>query len=106
VTDTNPPPVQDPTNSPLTNVVSFLHAASADDVADLIPQPGDYTLHVVTPTLLELKVINTAATGSTTPSSLNLVDGSYNFLTPSTGLFAVTANGQSVPVQAVGFKRR
>jgi hypothetical protein len=101
----NPTPL--PTNStPLTNVVSFLHAASADDVADLIPQPGDYTLHVITPTLLELKVINTAPSGSTAPNSLNLIDGSYNFMTPATGSFAVTANGNAVSVQAVGFKRR
>ncbi len=103
---TNPPPTNPATPTSLTNVLSFLHAASADDVACLIPQPGDYTLHVITPTLLELKVINTAPYSSTTPSSLNLVDGSFNFLPPSAGLFAVTANGQSVSVQAVGFKRR
>ncbi len=95
-----------PTNSALTNVVSFLHAASADDVACLIPQPGDYTLHVITPTLLELKVINTAPVNTTTPTSLNVVDASYNFLAPATGLFAVTADGSSVGVTAVGFKRR
>ena len=105
ITGTNPP-VTDPTNSALTNVVSFLHAASADDVACLIPQPGDYTLHVITPTLLELKVINTAPVNTTTPTSLNVVDASYNFLAPATGLFAVTANGSSVGVKAVGFKRR
>jgi hypothetical protein len=108
IVNTNPPPS---TNLPsmtngLTGPGNWLHAASADDVAGLIPQPGDYTLHVLTPTLLELKTINTAPAGSTVPSTLNLVDGSFNFLAPSLGLFAVTANGQPITVQAVGFKRR
>ena len=117
-TVTNQPPIITPTNTvpatnppvyltnALTGLGNWLHAESADDVACLIPQPGDYTLHVLTPNLLELKVINTAPVNTTTPSSLNLVDGSYNFTVPSTGSFAVTANGQSIPVQAVGFKRR
>jgi hypothetical protein len=103
VTGTNPPVVL--TNA-LTGVSNWLHAASADDVACLIPQPGDYTLHVLTPTLLELKVINTAPYNSTIPNSLNLVDSAFTFLAPSLGLFSVSVNGTSVPVQAVGFKRR
>ena len=111
VTVTNPPPVTS-TNPPapltnnLTGTSNWLHTASADDVACLIPEPGDYTLHVLTPTLLELKTINTAPAGSSTPSSLNLVNSSFTFAAPAAGIFAVTANGQSVAVQAVGFKRR
>jgi len=66
---------------------------------------------VLTPNLLELKVINTAPFNSDTPSSLNLVDGSFTFAAPLPGIFAVTATGPLglpvvVPVQAVGFKRR
>ncbi len=99
------PPTPPPTNG-FTGSNNWLHAASADDVACLIPQPGDYVLHVITPTLLELKHINTAAPGSTTPNDWNLVNGSLAFATPPTGAFAVTANGQSVTVQSVGFKRR
>ncbi len=106
VTNTPPDTNLPPTTNALTGLGNWLHAASADDVADLIPQPGDYTLHVITPTLLELKVINTAPVNTTTPNSLNLVDGSYNFMTPATGSFAVTADGSSISVQTVGFKRR
>src|SRR5207244_12164850 len=36
----------------------------------------------------------------------DLVDGNNQFLAPATSAFAVTANGQSVGVTAVGFKRR
>ena len=93
-------PITVPTNPiVLTGASNWLHAASADDVACLIPQPGDYTLHVITPTLLELKHINTAASGSTTPND-------WTTTTPSASSFTVTVNGQSVAVQAVGFKRR
>ncbi len=103
---TNPPPVS-PTNPPvLTGPSNWLHAATADDVACVIPQPGECALHVITPTLLELKAINSAPAGSTTPSTFNLVNSSFTFMAPSLGLFSVTANGQSVPVTAVGFKRR
>ena len=97
------PPIITPTNGlpviPTTNLTSWLHAASADDVANLIPQPGDSTLHVLTPTMLELKHINTAASGSTTPND-------WTSTSPSAGSFTVTVNGQAVSVQAVGFKRR
>ncbi|HWD91980.1 MAG TPA: glycoside hydrolase family 9 protein [Verrucomicrobiae bacterium] len=106
---TNPPPPDTnlpPATNNLTGPGNWLHAASADDVACLIPQPGDYTLHVLTPTLLELKTINSAASGSLTPSTLNLVSSSYSFLAPSTGLFGVTVNGKAVAVTSVGFKRR
>lgn len=102
VTGTNPPPTNSPvppsTNN-LTGPSNWLHAASADDVADLIPEPGDYTLHVITPTLLECKHINTAPSGSTTPND-------WTSTSPSAGSFTVTANGASVAIQAVGFKRR
>lgn len=101
---TNTPPISE-TNA-LTGTSNWLHAATADDVACLIPQPGEYTLHVITPTLLELKLINTAASGSTTPATMNLVNSAYTFLAPSLGLFSVTVNGQAVSVQSVGFKRR
>jgi hypothetical protein len=113
ITVTNVPPVTPPTNPPsgggtnnLTGPGNWLHTATADDVACVIPQPGDYALHVLTPNLLELKIINTAASGATTPSSLSLVDSSYTFVPPSLGNFAVTVNGNPTVVQAVGFKRR
>jgi hypothetical protein len=93
-------PTPPPTNGvPLTGSNNWLHAASADDVGLVIPQPGDYALHVITPTLLELKHINTAASGSTTPND-------WTSTSQSAGSFTVKANGQSISVQAVGLKRR
>ncbi|HET7623907.1 MAG TPA: glycoside hydrolase family 9 protein, partial [Verrucomicrobiae bacterium] len=88
-----------------TNILSWLHSTIVDDTGLVMPKPGDYALHILTPTLLELKLINTAPANSTTPSQWNLVNN-YQFVAPPTGAFAVTANGGSVGVQAVGFKRR
>lgn len=109
VTNSLPPPTNNPlppsTNN-LTGASNWLHAATADDVADVIPEPGDYTLHVLSPNLLELKIINTAPSGSTIPNSLNLVDSSYTFQAPPAGAFVVTDNGTPMVVTAVGFKRR
>lgn len=99
VTPTNPTPTNPVTPNSLTNVLGFLHATTADAVACIIPQPGDYTLHVITPTLLEVKHINTAPSGSATP-----ID--WTATSQSAGSFTVTANGQPMTVQAVGFKRR
>ncbi|HEX4262927.1 MAG TPA: glycoside hydrolase family 9 protein [Verrucomicrobiae bacterium] len=108
ITNTNPPPGTNlpPMTNGLTGPNNWLHTATADDVACVIPQPGEYTLHVLTPQLLELKVINSASAGSTTPSSLNLVSSAYSFAAPALGTVAVKANGQTVAVTAVGFKRR
>src|SRR5712671_6250517 len=71
-----------------------------------LPPVGTNTLHVLTPTLLELKLINTKQPDPARVTQWDLVDANNQFLTPSTSAFAVTANGQSVSVTAVGFKRR
>jgi hypothetical protein len=111
VVDTNPPPVTD-TNPPaastnaLTGDNNWLHTATVDYTALVVPKIGDYALHVLSPTLLELRSINTAPQNTTTPTSLNLIGSGFTFNAPAPGSFAVTANGQSVTVQAVGFKRR
>ncbi|HWH70407.1 MAG TPA: glycoside hydrolase family 9 protein, partial [Candidatus Sulfotelmatobacter sp.] len=66
---------------------------------------GDHTLHVLTPTLLELKLINTKAQDAAQVSQWNWVNNDQ-FNAPATSAFNVTANGQPVAVTAVGFKRR
>jgi hypothetical protein len=70
-----------------------------------LPEVGDNTLHVLSPSLLELKLINTKQSGQPV-TQWNFVDGSGNFNAPSTGAFRVTVNGQPVAVSSVGFKRR
>jgi hypothetical protein len=107
VASTNPPPTT--TNLPPAASIStngLLPGTSiVDNIALRMPHPGDYALHVLTPTLLELKLINTKDPDPAVVTSWNLVNN-FVFSAPPLNAFAVTANGQSVGVQAVGFKRR
>ncbi len=71
-----------------------------------MPKVGDNALNIVSPTLLELQLINTAEQGATSVTNWNFVNTSGELQTPAPTKFAVTVNGQPVAVQAVGFKRR
>jgi hypothetical protein len=71
-----------------------------------LPQVGSNGLHVLTPNVLELKLINTKQPDPAQVTQWNLVDSSGNFAAPSPGAFTVTANGQTIAVTSVGFKRR
>ncbi|HTL67265.1 MAG TPA: glycoside hydrolase family 9 protein [Lacunisphaera sp.] len=70
-----------------------------------IPAVGDNSLHVLSPTTLELVRINTAPAGGAV-DSWNFVDSSGNYTAPALSRFSVTVDGKAVAVQAVGFKRR
>jgi len=71
-----------------------------------LPPVGSTALHVITPTLLELKLINTKQADPARVTQWDLVDSNNQLVTPSTSAFSVTANGQQIAVTAVGFKRR
>ncbi len=70
-----------------------------------MPAVGSYGLRVLSPTMLELTLIHTKAKEASTVSQWNFVSNG-SFAAPSTSQFVVTANGQTIGVQAVGFKRR
>ncbi len=105
VSNSSPPPVivtntvpPSPTGGTPINV--------ADYAALEMPNPGDHVLHVLTPTLLEVKLIGSKQSDSVRVAQWDLVDTSFQFRAPSTQEFAVTVDGQPVAVQSVGFKRR
>ncbi len=82
-------------------------AASPAEVVDCIavelPVPGDQTLHVLAPDLLELVHINT--TTNDVPVSWDLVNSGV-FNAPATNEFEVRVGMVRIPVIEVGFKRR
>ena len=99
-TTTNTPPAASnfPTNTvPGTSLL--------DDLSLQFPTPGMNGLHVLTPTMLELKLISTKAPDPAQVAQWNFVN-SFSFAPPALNSFTVTANGQTLGVQAVGFKRR
>ncbi len=71
-----------------------------------MPAIGDYGVRVLTPTLIEVTLINSKAKDPASITNWNFVDSSGNLSAPAASEFAVTANGQSIGVQSVGFKRR
>ncbi|HWD18005.1 MAG TPA: glycoside hydrolase family 9 protein, partial [Verrucomicrobiae bacterium] len=72
-----------------------------------LPQVGDYQLREITPTLLELTLINTGATAGDASSITNWNFVSNNsFTAPAVSDLTVTVNGAAATVSSVGFKRR
>jgi Glycosyl hydrolase family 9/Bacterial Ig domain/Cellulase N-terminal ig-like domain len=71
-----------------------------------MPRPGNNTLHILSPTLLELVLINTKQPDPARVDKWDLVNANGQFVAPSTSDFQVKVGGNSVNVQGVGFKRR
>ncbi|PWU16241.1 MAG: hypothetical protein C5B50_13945 [Verrucomicrobia bacterium] len=94
-------------NTNTTEYISNLPSVSAIDyLTPQLPKVGDNTLHVLTPTMLELKLINTKALDPTQVVQWNMVNTNSQLSVPPLGAFVVTANGQPIVVTGVGFKRR
>jgi hypothetical protein len=106
---TNPPPPGStntaPTNIVVTATNSLPGATAIDYITPQLPQIGDNSLHVLSPSLLELNLINTKAGDPAQVAQWNFVSGGQ-FTPPPTSAFQVTVNGQVVNVTQVGFKRR
>jgi len=77
-----------------------------DDMNLQLPKVGDNALHILTPTMLELDLMTTKQPDPAPVTNWNLVDANFQFGAPALSDFAVTADGQSIPVTTVGFKRR
>ncbi len=105
-TTVSPTTVSPTPSTPVTDTLrSLLNGFNVDYTALQLPNAGDSILHVLSPTVLELKHINAVNQGSTTPTDWNFVNN-FSFSAPSLGKFNVVVNGQSIGVKAVGFKRR
>jgi hypothetical protein len=69
-----------------------------------VPHIDDYEMRILSPTMIELRRIVTKPSGGAY-SAWDFVDAGGNFNAPSTSKFNVTANGQSLGVATVGFRR-
>lgn len=70
------------------------------------PQIGDHSLHILTPNLLELYLVNTKQPDPATVGTWNWVDGQQNLALPDMSSIVVLVNGQTNTVTVAGFKRR
>ncbi|HOP96447.1 MAG TPA: glycoside hydrolase family 9 protein [Verrucomicrobiota bacterium] len=107
VVGTNPPPTTNPPPAASDSGTNGLLPGTllVDNIAFRMPGPGDHALRLVHPTLLELKLINTKDPAAARVTQWDWVDN-HQFSAPPLNAFEATVNGQRVPVQAVGFKRR
>lgn len=78
----------------------------SDDPSLSLPLPGSHQLRIISPTILELTLINSKSPASSRVESWDFVDGNLQFQTPLIGEFEVLADGQAMSVRSVGFKRR
>jgi hypothetical protein len=106
-TSTNNPGTGDSSGSSAgINSSNATSVCNADYITPELPNVGDSALHLLTPTLLELKLINTKQPDPAPVTCWNFVDSSGNFAAPAASKFTVTVNGQTVGVSGVAFKRR
>src|ERR1700722_890925 len=70
-----------------------------------IPTVGEHQLHVLSPSIVELLLVNTELPGKR-PVEWNFVDENGATHLPVPSRFQVTANGRNITVSQVGFKRR
>jgi len=123
VTTTNPPAGGSATNPPVvatnqppvvTNPPAQTNSApgsgsplpgvsTADYLTLQLPKPGDTALHLLTPTLLELKLVNTKEPDPARVTQWDLVDANGNFLAPPATAFTVNTGSREVKVLNVGF---
>ncbi len=99
---TTPPPT---TTAPVTGTLPLV-ADSAENAMSRLLKVGDHQLRVLSPTVLELNRITTKLPDPAMPTDWNFVSSTGALTAPSTTAFAVTINGQSTTVRAVGFRRR
>ncbi|MDQ6630660.1 MAG: glycoside hydrolase family 9, partial [Verrucomicrobiota bacterium] len=80
--------------------------AAAVDASLAIPKPGDHTLRILSPNLLELGLVNTKQPNPARVDSWDWVNAQGIFVPPNLSSVRVIVNGQTNNVTGVGFKRR
>src|SRR5690348_4560712 len=84
----------------------FLTAGGLDLTSLQVPQPGEHTLNILTPTLIELVLVNTKQPSPARVDTWDWVDDNAVFTAPNTSRITVRVNGQVRTIAGVGFKRR
>jgi hypothetical protein len=81
--------------------------AALPNAADIqTPAVGDNALHILSPNLLELFLVNTKQPDPATVDTWNWVNGQQQFVAPNMSSVEVLVNGQADGITGSGFKRR
>ena len=90
-------------------ILLFFNRALATDPVDpvlQIPEPGDNALHILSPTVLELLLMNTKQPDPATVDSWDWVDTNGNLVLPDMSSVKIIVNGHTNSPGSIGFKRR
>ena len=77
-----------------------------DDQPLRLPPVGSYQLRILAPSLLELTLVTTKSPDPAPVSQWNFVDGEGRAHLPGLEALSVLADGRSIPIKGIGFKRR
>ncbi len=106
-TTTNPPASTNNPPGTTNTLIATINATSVTDNSALaLPKSGDHSLRILSPTLLEVRRINSKPADPARVDAWDFINASGVLQPLPVTQFAVTANGQPVAVQSVGFKRR
>ena len=93
-------------NLPAVVTNTIAGSSVADYLTLQVPPVGVNSLHVLSPTLLELKLITTKQPDPASVTQWNFVDSNSQLTLPPASAFSVTADGYPVNISLIGFKRR
>src|SRR3954465_4880665 len=85
----------------------WLQCVGASDLTGIdlrIPKAGDHTLRILSPTVVELALVNTKQPDPAPVDSWDWVNGQGQFAPPNMSSVKVIVNGQTNNVVAMGFK--
>ncbi len=85
---------------------SPLVASEVDYLRAIVPSLGDHALRIVSPTLLEVKRLNSKPPAPAPVDSWDFVNAGGALVAPAASKFVVKIAGVPVGVTAVGFRRR
>ncbi len=87
-------------------LVGSAFAADSSHLNLKVPQPGDHTLYILTPNVLELFLVNTKQPDPARVDSWDWVSDQGTFIPPDTSKLKIVVNGQTNNVAGIGFSRR
>src|SRR3954465_6944108 len=82
-----------------------ISAGGLDPTSLQVPQSGEHSLNILTPTLLELVLVNSKQPSPARVDAWDWVDDNAVFTSPDLSKITVRVNGQARGIAAAGFKR-
>lgn len=97
----------------VSSLAPFIFKIRADPVVEIrdpkslaVPEIGSHSLAVLSPSLLELTLVNTKGPNPQRVTSWDFVQSDYSLVLPDPSRLVVTVDSQPIRITSIGFKRR